>query len=348
MSLYKRKGTWWIDFATPNGQRVRRSAGTRNRRQAQEFHDQLKNEAWRIANLGEKPKRLWQEAAVRWLKETSHKTTHRQDVSILRWLDTFLRELTLDQITRDVIDEIVVTKQADQVSNVTVNRILALLRAILRRAEHEWEWLERAPKVRLLPEPKRRIRWLTHEQAERLLAELPRHLKAMARFSLATGLRQGNVKDLRWSQVDLERKIAWIHPDQAKARRAIAVPLNDDAMTVLMAQQGRNEDFVFTYGKRPINQVNTKAWRFALQRAGIEDFRWHDLRHTWASWHVQNGTPLHVLQELGGWETVDMVRRYAHFSAEHTAHYAERINFAQLANKDAHVTNTSHPNVGDV
>ena len=63
----------------------------------------------------------------------------------------------------------------------------------------------------------------------------------------------------------------------------------------------------------------------ALERARIENFRWHDLRHTWASWHVQKGTPLVALQELGGWESAQMVRRYAHLSAEHLAPYAERL-----------------------
>jgi len=66
-------------------------------------------------------------------------------------------------------------------------------------------------------------------------------------------------------------------------------------------------------------KFNTKAWRNALKRAGIIDFRWHDLRHTEASWHVQAGTPLHVLQELGGRESVEMVCRYAHLSSEHLA-----------------------------
>ena len=75
----------------------------------------------------------------------------------------------------------------------------------------------------------------------------------------------------------------------------------------------------------PISQVNTKAWGAALERAEIEDFRWHDLRHTWASWHVQAGTPLHALQELGGWETAEMVRRYAHFSSEHLNQYVDRL-----------------------
>jgi integrase len=74
---------------------------------------------------------------------------------------------------------------------------------------------------------------------------------------------------------------------------------------------------------KPVGQVNTKAWRSALKRAGIKDFRWHDLRHTWASWHVQSGTPLHVLQELGGWSDYKMVQRYAHLTHEHLARFVE-------------------------
>jgi integrase len=89
-------------------------------------------------------------------------------------------------------------------------------------------------------------------------------------------------------------------------------------------QQGKHDVHVFTYEGNPVKQVSTQAWYKALKRAGIESFRWHDLRHTWASWHVQNGTPLHVLQELGGWETPSMVRRYAHLAADHLAAYAGR------------------------
>ena len=70
---------------------------------------------------------------------------------------------------------------------------------------------------------------------------------------------------------------------------------------------------------------STKAWYAALAAAGIEDFRWHDLRHTWASWHVQAGTPLFALQEMGGWETAEMVRRYAHLAADHLVPYAETL-----------------------
>ena len=88
---------------------------------------------------------------------------------------------------------------------------------------------------------------------------------------------------LQWTQVDLVRRLAWIHPDQAKARKAIAVPLNAEAVLIIRRQVGKHPTHVFSYEGRPIRQVGTKAWYAALERAGITDFRWHDLRHTWAS-----------------------------------------------------------------
>jgi len=75
----------------------------------------------------------------------------------------------------------------------------------------------------------------------------------------------------------------------------------------------------------PVLKAGGSAWKNALQRASINSFRWHDLRHTWASWHVQAGTPLNVLQELGGWSDSSMVLRYAHLAPEHLAEYANRI-----------------------
>ncbi len=326
MSLYRRGKVWWVDFYAPSGQRVRASARTQNRVAAQEYHDRLKAESWRLHKLGEKPRRTFAEAVVRWLKETSHKATQGEDKRHLRWAYKHFRGCYLDEINRDRIDRITELRKRQGVSNATVNRTLAVLRAILRRAVREWEWLDRAPAIRMLPEPKRRIRFLTREEAERLLAELPAHLSAMARFSLATGLRKGNVTGLQWSQVDLKRRLAWIHADQAKARRAIKVPLNSEAMVVLRGEQGKHPVYVFSHrGRAPIGQLNTKAWCGALKRAGIEDFRWHDLRHTFASWHVQAGTPLNSLQELGGWESTEMVKRYAHLDASHLAEDAERI-----------------------
>jgi integrase len=338
MSLRKRGSVWWVDFVSPSGERVRRSTETGNKALAQELHDKLKADAWRLSKLEERPRRTWNDAVVKWAKE-SHKKSLNDDIARFRWLDKFLGGKYLETINRALVDRIVDAKLAEGVSNATANRLVALIRAVLRKCEREWEWLDKAPAFRMRKEPSRRIRYLTQEEARRLLGELPEHMSDMAAFSLATGLRQANVTGMQWSQVDLSRGLAWVHPDQAKAKRAIAVPLNAEAVKLISKQLGKHESWVFTFRGKPITQVSTKAWYAALERAGISDFRWHDLRHTWASWHVQNGTPLFALQELGGWESPEMVRRYAHLSADHLAPYARRL--ASLTETDG--TNPSQP-----
>jgi hypothetical protein len=145
MSLRKRGLVWWIDFATPNGERVRRSAETGNKVQAQELHDKLKGEVWRLQKLGERPKRIWQDAVVRWLREQAHKASIEDDKDKLRWLERYLANRELETINRGLIDAITEAKRAERCSNATVNRTLALVRAILRKCVRDWEWLDRAP-----------------------------------------------------------------------------------------------------------------------------------------------------------------------------------------------------------
>ncbi len=321
MSLIKRGSTWWIDFTTPAGQRIRRSAGTGHKTQAQELHDKLKAETWRVQKLGDKPGYTWDDAGHKWLVETGHKKTHREDAKKLGWLQQFLRGRVLADISRDDIAAIGEHKRQAS-SGPTANRYLALIRSILRKACLEWEWIDKAPKVRMYKESKRRVRWITANQAALLLRELPSHLRDIVLFSLSTGLRQANVVKLTWEQVDLERSTAWIHADQAKGREDIHISLSQLSVELLQRQLGKHQQFVFTYAGKPIAQPNTKAWRNALKRAGIENFRWHDLRHTWASWLVQNGTPLYDLQEMGGWKSSEMVRRYAHLAPAQMAKHA--------------------------
>lgn len=325
MSLIKRGSMWWIDFTTPSGKRVRCSACTQDKVQAQELHDRLKAEAWRVAKLGEKPKRTWDEAALKWLRETEHKRSHMQDVKQVSWLQQYFRGRFLHELTREVVADVAAIKRREA-SAATANRYLAMIRAILRRAALEWEWIDRAPLIRLYPEPKGRVRWLRPEQLPALLLELPEHLADVVRFSLATGLRRRNVVGLEWSQVDLGRKVAWIYADQAKGGRDIHVSLNATAVEVLTKQIGKHPMRVFSFRGRPIHQVNTKAWKKALRRAGIKQFRWHDLRHTWASWLTQSGVPLNVIQAMGAWQSTEMVRRYAHLAPEQFGQHAALLD----------------------
>jgi hypothetical protein len=159
MSLRKRGGIWWVDVVAPNGERIRRTAGTANKALAQEYHDRLKADLWRLAKLGERPRKTWNDAVVRWLKEHAHKATAKEDVTKLRWLDQFLGGKDLEHVRRALVDRITDAKLAQGCSNATVNRTLELLRAILRKCVNDWEWLNRAPSVRMLKEPTRRIRF---------------------------------------------------------------------------------------------------------------------------------------------------------------------------------------------
>lgn len=325
MALYKRGSSniYYVKLVDPrDGRIIRRSTRTSDRRKAQKLHDQLKASLW-TASTSEYPARLWEEAVVKWLSERGHKRSIDDDKGQLRWLDPFLRGKHLHEISRQLIEHIV--GQKADVTPATRNRYRALIRAILRAAEKEWEWIPRAPHIRLEPEPDRRVRFLTREEFERLAACLPHHLAQMARFSVATGIRQSNVTGLTWDRVDLARQRAWIGSGDTKNAEPLGIYLNSEALGVLRGQEGNHPEYVFTYRGRPIRQATTKAWYRALNKAGIEDFRWHDLRHTWASWHVQAGTPIFAVQEAAGWKSPQMARRYAHLTADHFADFAERI-----------------------
>lgn len=269
--------------------------------------------------------RTWDDAAAAWLVDKHYKSSLYQDKAKILWLAPHWSGLALAAIDRDAVMRVARIK-AGESSPATANRYLALIRSIFRRALLVWRWIDAMPHIELFPERGRRVRWLKPEQVRRLLLELPEHQRFTVLFALATGLRQSNVVRLEWSQVDVRRKLAWIYADQAKGRRDFSVPLNETAMDVLKACRGKHAVRVFTYQGRPFAWANTRAWRRALVRASIDDFRWHDLRHTWASWHVQHGTPLFVVQDLGAWSSEQMVRRYAHLAPSQYAEHALAID----------------------
>ena len=329
MSLYRRKDSpfWWVKLPPIRGESkpLQQSTGTADKREAKQVCDQLAVARWEQDRLGVKAPHTWEEAVVRWLLETKHKATHESDKAKLRWLDTYLGGRHINEIDRTLIDRIKFDREKIATAGTT-NRYLALIRAILRRACNEWEWIDRVPKFKLFREAEGRVRSLSPQEFDRLRHELPAHLADMAVFSVATGLRQANVKGLEWSFVDLERKHSWIPGSKHKNGKPHSVPLNEMALSVLRKQIGKHPTRVFTFHGEPISQVNTKAWTKALQRAGIENFRWHDLRHTFATWHRQAGTPTHELQRLGGWKTGSMVERYTHVAPEALQDAANRLD----------------------
>lgn len=363
MRVYRRgaRGIWWVDFTIPGRPRFKRSTGTTDEAAAQEWAATAYRDQWRAQRLGEAPPHTWDEAVLSWLSEHQHLRSIEEAKRNLRWLSARLASTRLDTITADTVRRISSERQAEpanaaaiataladgrkppaprRLSGATVNRYLSDLSRILRHAQ-SLGWLPAPPSVPKLHEPRGRTAWLTHEQARTLLAELPPHLQAMARFALSTGLRESNVRLLEWAQVDMDRAAAWVHADQAKAGRAISVPLNADALAVLREQIGMHKRWVFPaprWAKKrttteqprltwdaPTGKASSAAWRKACIRAGVPELRWHDLRHTWASWHRMAGTPDAALQELGGWASPHMLQRYAHLAPSHVASWAGNI-----------------------
>lgn len=337
MSLYKRGNVWYVKITGPDGSLIRQSTGTEDRRAAEEFHDTFKAKLWGQSRLGVKPERTWDEAALKWLQEKSNKRSIRGDKQQIAWFTQYLRGKTLNTISRQTVQELVEKKLGD-VSDATRNRYVALIRAIFRRAQRKWEWIDHIPAFETYSESKRRVRWLTTAQADKLLSALPHHMRHVVLFSLVTGLRHANAVGVRWEWIIPEHNLLVIPGEHFKNGEDHPVPLNETALAVLSACEGKHKEVVFTYRGKPVKRLNSKRWRKALAEAGITDFRWHDLRHTWASWQIQNGTPTWILQELGGWKSAEMVRRYAHLNPAHLAPHARALDtvLGTLGHKSVH------------
>lgn len=316
MSIKLRNSIYWIDVQI-NGQRIRESLKTDDKKQAQSLYDIRRAELWQGRMLKAKPKKTLREACARWMVEKAHKKSISEDKDKTAFFVAKLGDRQLSTITRDDIEALL----PQDVKPATRNRYRAFIRAVLRAAEREWDWIDRAPVLRTEAEPKRRVAFLTREQAEVLIDSLPEKYRTPVRFALLTGLRRSNVFNLTWDKVDLARGTVIVEADEAKAGQRILVPLNSAARALLQALPEPREGRVWG----DVTRVWCNTWKASCKRAGVPWLRFHDLRHTWASWHAMAGTPLSVLQELGGWHSPQMVQRYAHLSPEHLAAAAERV-----------------------
>jgi integrase len=151
-------------------------------------------------------------------------------------LDPYLGQLALSRINGDVIWNVTQAELRRGNAPGTVNRYLATIRNVLRIARDEWQWVDSVPKIRLLAGEVQRDRWVTREEAQRLIAACRPHLAALVKFALATGRRAREITGLEWNRVDAARKTAWL--DRTKNGTPRGVPLNSDAIAVLEAECG--------------------------------------------------------------------------------------------------------------
>jgi integrase len=335
--LYRRKYSryWWVHLILPDGRRVCQSTRCLERAEAEAFVARLLSDSLRGPELQAPVSLAWPQAVVRYLEESAEKKSLPGDRDHLRKLEPYLRSHRVDAIDMTALQPFIRDrKEKDGVRNATINRALEIVRRILNLAHQDWRWIRAVPKIRMLKEPRRRVRFLRRDEASRLLDAMPRHMKPIVRFALSTGCRAGEIFGLEWNRVDLARKVAWLDHGATKSGEGRGIPLNSDAIAALQSTFGQHPRWCFTFGGKRI-QKSSSAWDRARQCAGIEDFRFHDLRHTWASWHVQSGTSLPELMELGGWKSYEMVLRYAHLAPEKLSSVASRIEWRDGATDNA-------------
>lgn len=317
--LYKRNSSpiWWVDITKPDGKRLRQSTETDDMKKAMEYRDKLKAQLWEEKKLGKMPEHLYEDAVKRFLKECrvdglAESTIEDYERQLGWWGQEYFNGRHISTITKGEIMEGVYAK-AEEKSQATANRYLAPIRAMLYRAVDPWGWLKQAPtRFKQFSEHKfARKRNLKPDEIMRLADELPEHQRDMFLFSVATGLRVANVVGLQWHWIDMQKRVITIPGEAVKNREEFEVSLNETALSIIRRQIGKHQEFVFTYKGNPILQPNTKAWRNGLKRAGIEDYRYHDNRHTFATNLRRVGVDLGDIQDLGGWKTEAMVRRYA-------------------------------------
>lgn len=278
----------------------------------------------------------------RYLREIEKKNPKRfVDVkTLLGWWKGEMGVYLLSDVSRALIieqrDKLLSTKgrNVERRSNSTINRYMTALGNAFTVATNEWEWMEENPmrKISKLSEPRGRVRFLDDEERERLLeackVSTNPQLHILVVLALSTGARHGELINLRWSDVDWQRRVITLHDTKNKERRLL--PLAHYALQLIEEHNKlRNiaSDLVFPSPSKPQRPWDSRsAWDAALKRANIENFRFHDLRHSCASYLAMNGASLAEIAEVLGHKTLQMVKRYAHLSEAHTAKVVQSMN----------------------
>ena len=226
------------------------------------------------------------------------------------------------------------TYRGTQRSPSTVVRYMAALSHAFSIAVKEWGWLDDSPtrKVKKPTEARGRVRFLDDDERERLLtacqASKNKQLYPCVILALSSGMRQGELMGRNWQDVNLKDDYLILHETKNGDRRR--VPLSGLALTLLKEHNKiRRIDttLLFPSERNPQKPINLRsAFEYAIERAGIKNFKWHDLRHCTASYLAMNGASLAEIAEILGHKTLQMVKRYSHLSDGHVSNVVASMN----------------------
>jgi integrase len=324
MGLYKRGRVYWMRF-TYRGKHYRESTETMDKKEAQRIYDAIKGQIaenkW-IDGSKEREisfKRLMDE----YMEEHSRlkKESWRRDEVSLSHLEPFFGDYVLAEITPALISRYKSQRLREGAKPATLNRELSLMKHAFNLAVKEWEWCRENPccRVKMERENNERNRVLGYDEEERLLEACPQWLREIIIFALDTGAREGEILTLNVKSIDPFRRVVTIL--QEKTGQYKTIPVTSRLMEILKNKievRHLRHDLVFPSedGTKITASNLGRAFRKALKKATIEDFKFHDLRHSYASRLAQSGIDPYTIQRLLGHKDPKMVQRYAHHSVE--------------------------------
>lgn len=332
----RKVGNIWHIEKKINGRRLCESTGANNLKEAEKYLIRRLEGIRQATVYGIRPKRIFREAATKFLQENQHKKSIREDAMMLRILDSFIGDLPLEAIHMGSLQSYVEARRKDGVKARTINYGFQVVRRILNLAAGEWmdehglTWLAAAPKIKLLSQQDARKPYpLDWEEQDRLFNALAPHLKEMALFAVNTGCRNREICRLRWSwevKVPIpEIDTVFVIPGEyTKNSEDRVVVLNQVAQQVIERQRNKHPEFVFTFRNKPTLNMLNNGWRKARKKAGLAYLRVHDLKHTFGRRLRSAGVSFEDRQDLLG-----------HKSARITTHYssAELLTLWKAANK---------------
>ncbi len=320
--MFKRSGVWWTCIRH-NGKKIQKSLETSDRKLAKAIEAKIRTE---IIEGSYFEKLIGRNKSFRDMME-KFMQEHAPKVSVSmqggyssklkKHLIPFFGDLSLLSITPKMISKYKVFRNGEGAKPATINRELAMLSKAFSLCVKEWEWLKdnplsKAPKEK---EDNQRDRWLFKNEEALLLDNSPEWLRKMILFALNTGLRQDELLSLSWSRVNLLRKTIIIQ--ETKNGKPKMLPLNETALDVINHRSKirsiRNDFVFFTQNGKKIHPNNLRASFYIVTgKVGIVNFKWHDLRHTFATRLAQAGVDLYKISKLLGHKDIKMTQRYSH------------------------------------
>jgi len=328
MGLYRKGNFYWYSIQF-KGRRIHESLKTDNKRLASKIYSKILVDMieGRYFEKQEAKKHLLEELMDKFMKEHAVKreaSTRMRYVTIKKNLERFFKGMTLLEITPRTISDYMQTRKNDGVSVATINREVGVLSKAFNLAMKQWEWCGSNPCSRISREPENNTidRWLTQDEEQRLISGakgyLNRQLTEIIVIALNTGMRQGEILNLKWQDIDFSRKVITVHKTKNKDPKVI--PLNNTAIKIFSGKSRvvTISGYVFaTQNATMISRWNLqREFKNALRKAEIENFRFHDLRHTFATRLVQAGVDLYSVAKLLGHRDISTTQRYAHHCTE--------------------------------